>query len=335
MPGFTTHYLFGVDIYRTQTNTHLKKIIQSCPSAYTLGLQGPDIFFYHLPFLLGDDSKKIGSIMHKSKVNDFFKNYLLAMGSLLDREREIALSYFAGFLCHYYLDTTTHPYIYSQSKIYDIGGILADGDIVPPKDKMLYYAEHRTLETAIDTLMLKEQKDLLPSQFLKERVLKLPREVSHTLAHLLSQSINKTYYKEEVLSYRHLNHIFHDAKWECKILKDHTGHKKKWIEKLENRYIKFPLLSSMIPSDSFFDKEDILNISHKTWCYPWDTKSSFSSSFIELYHIASEKCIETLHSFWDYIDIPSDSMAAPAKQNIFLEKAGNLSYHTGQPLSIC
>ena len=48
MPGFTTHYLFGVNAYKDLKNTPLKKNICGNHAAYSLGLQGPDLFFYYL-----------------------------------------------------------------------------------------------------------------------------------------------------------------------------------------------------------------------------------------------------------------------------------------------
>ena len=52
MPGFTTHYLFGVDACRRLTSTSMHNMIRRDHSAYALGLQGPDLFFYSLPSYL-------------------------------------------------------------------------------------------------------------------------------------------------------------------------------------------------------------------------------------------------------------------------------------------
>ena len=43
---------------------------------YQLGLQGPDIFFYNLPILRHRDYRNVGTHMHESHVNLFFRNYL-------------------------------------------------------------------------------------------------------------------------------------------------------------------------------------------------------------------------------------------------------------------
>ena len=44
MPGFTTHYLFGVKAYNDLPNNYLKYLISKYRWLYQLGLRGP-IFF--------------------------------------------------------------------------------------------------------------------------------------------------------------------------------------------------------------------------------------------------------------------------------------------------
>ena len=48
MPGFTTHYLFGVKAYNDLPNNYLKHVISKYRWLYQIGLQGPDIFFIYI-----------------------------------------------------------------------------------------------------------------------------------------------------------------------------------------------------------------------------------------------------------------------------------------------
>lgn len=66
MPGFTTHYLFGVDACRRLTSTSMHNMIRRDHSAYALGLQGPDLFFYYLPSYLMH--RKILEIWHIARI---------------------------------------------------------------------------------------------------------------------------------------------------------------------------------------------------------------------------------------------------------------------------
>lgn len=75
MPGFTTHYLFGVDACRRLTSTSMHNMIRRDHSAYALGLQGPDLFFYYLPSYLMH-RKNIGDLAHRKDTGQFFADLL-------------------------------------------------------------------------------------------------------------------------------------------------------------------------------------------------------------------------------------------------------------------
>jgi len=50
MPGFTTHYIFGMKAYNDMPNSRLKHIVAKHRWLYQLGLQGPDMFFLQYPY---------------------------------------------------------------------------------------------------------------------------------------------------------------------------------------------------------------------------------------------------------------------------------------------
>ena len=100
VPGFTTHYLFGVKAYNDLPNNYLKHVISKYRWLYQLGLQGPDIFFYNVPILRHRDYRNVGSHMHEYQVNDFFKNSLLELSEIRSRQqKEEAAAFLAGFMC--------------------------------------------------------------------------------------------------------------------------------------------------------------------------------------------------------------------------------------------
>ena len=59
LPGFTTHYLFGVKAYNDLPNNYLKHVISKYRWLYQIGLQGPDIFFYNIPILRHRDYRNV------------------------------------------------------------------------------------------------------------------------------------------------------------------------------------------------------------------------------------------------------------------------------------
>ena len=68
MPGFTTHYLFGVDTYHELKDKQLKQVLRRQRQAFCLGLQGPDIFFYDIPYFVLYQ-KSLGAIARDASGN--------------------------------------------------------------------------------------------------------------------------------------------------------------------------------------------------------------------------------------------------------------------------
>ena len=100
MPGFTTHYIFGMKSYNDLPTNQLKFIIAKYRWLYQLGVQGPDMFFYNIPVLRHRDYRNVGSYMHEHHVQDFFSCCLKHLSSIASRQqREQGIAYLAGFFC--------------------------------------------------------------------------------------------------------------------------------------------------------------------------------------------------------------------------------------------
>ena len=156
MPGFTTHYLFGVDACRRLTSTSMHNMIRRDHSAYALGLQGPDLFFYSLPSYLMH-RKNIGDLAHRKDTGQFFANLLQSRKLFAGKKHSLSIAdaYICGFMGHYTLDCTIHPYVYAFT------GYNAQ---TPPSNTE-YFGQHAYFETELDSELLYEKKHLYPSQF--------------------------------------------------------------------------------------------------------------------------------------------------------------------------
>lgn len=171
MPGFTTHYLFGLNSFRELEEPDLVSCIRKFPHAFCMGLQGPDIFFYYLPSYLRS-SGNIGQLAHHKNTGVFLTQLLKSKDLFLEEtEQQIAISYICGFLGHYVLDTTCHPYIFAKSHYgtYDKG----------------YFGHHVYLETDIDAELLTYYKNCAPSEFNQSATLHISRKERHIIASLL------------------------------------------------------------------------------------------------------------------------------------------------------
>ncbi|MDY3715445.1 MAG: zinc dependent phospholipase C family protein [Blautia sp.] len=111
MPTTYTHDIFGKEVYE-QLPDEIKKVIRSGKSLYLTGLHGPDILFYHLPFL----KNKIydtGMQMHQKESADFFCR---AIVRYQEEPSDLTMAYILGFGCHFILDSTCHPYVSEYEK---------------------------------------------------------------------------------------------------------------------------------------------------------------------------------------------------------------------------
>lgn len=143
MPGFVTHYIFGVNAYKQIDNSDIHNIIYRNRQAYSLGLQGPDLFYYFMPASLGF-KPNIANIIHKKKTNEFFRQLIASVSSLTrHQDYETAFAYIEGFMGHYLLDTAMHPYVYSR-----VGTSISNRTL----------GEHFAIETDIDREVLWKYK---------------------------------------------------------------------------------------------------------------------------------------------------------------------------------
>ena len=111
MPAIYAHDSFGEAVI-SHLPQPLRKKLGKYPSALRLGFQGPDILFYHRPFIKNATKKK-GMALHLVPPEEFFvKQAIRLMEENPDLKPSPYLSYVAGFMCHFLLDTKLHPYIY-------------------------------------------------------------------------------------------------------------------------------------------------------------------------------------------------------------------------------
>lgn len=317
MPGFTTHYLFGLNAYQHMDNLPLKKNIRKNHTAYGLGLQGPDIFFYNLPSL-AIYGKNIGSVTH-SQNTGLFLYHLINSRKIFYKnpERQIAESYIAGFWGHYILDTHCHPYIYHKSGFTETNS--------------RYHGKHMALETDIDAALLRFYKHCPPSAFRQSSTISLTPLQSRTIAACLYYAYKKTFPNLHI-SYGTILFSIYSMRIGTACLRDVSGRKKAWIQKPEKLFLGYPLVSSLIPSDTLSSYDDPLNTLHSLWKNPWESSSVSNDSFCDLMEKAQEQYLQISDSlnllFYDGLQMQEETACIKK----LLKMLGNKSYHSGLTL---
>ncbi len=103
MPYHYAHYRFGRELIPGLSPSQ-RQCIGRFRRMYDMGLQGPDIFFYHLPFWKTEQGA-LGNKFHSQSGQVFFPQVCAAAKS------EAAQAYLYGLLAHYCLDAACHPYV--------------------------------------------------------------------------------------------------------------------------------------------------------------------------------------------------------------------------------
>ena len=106
MPDIVVHARFGAEVAEKLGLTVDSDI-------FAFGLLGPDPYLFYRclipPFV--HRPNRYSSVMHRQRTGDFLTE--LARRSRRDPDM---FAYLAGFLCHYALDSSTHPYINRKAK---------------------------------------------------------------------------------------------------------------------------------------------------------------------------------------------------------------------------
>ncbi len=123
MPAVYAHYKFGKKVYHALP-TDIREIIKENKAAYLLGLHGPDLLFYYHAYSK-NRINQLGVRMHKEKAVNFFER---ARRQYQKRPSYVLLSYLCGFLCHFMLDSTCHPYINHYMRERGVGHLEIETD---------------------------------------------------------------------------------------------------------------------------------------------------------------------------------------------------------------
>lgn len=317
MPGFTTHYLFGLNYYKNLTDAAQKELIRSRHGVYSLGLQGPDVFFYYLPSYVLHD-KNIGAVAHSRKTGLFLHSLIDSRGLFTDPvQADTAQAYVMGFLGHYLLDCTCHPYVYFRTHY--------RGDVPG------YFGKHVNLETAVDTILLEHEKGMPPSRFHQEDTLRLTWAEQRAAASVLHYAYSRTY-PELGIHYPTMLLAIRSLQWGVKKLRDPSGNKKKYIRRIEAVCPGYPILSPMTAADRPPAYSDPLNTKRQKWFNPFEEGQVSNASFYDLMETASREYTRIMELLCRMYQTAQDAPAERELYRAIAKRLGNRSYHSGLSL---
>ena len=307
MPAIIAHYLMSKASAKSLSNKEVFENIKQHSSIFYLGAQGPDI----LLFALGNkELNALGERMHREGIKSFYSECInrLRKTSIHDGRGELS-AYMAGFLCHYALDTCTHPYIYYKTGFSDEDGNLDIESTI----------RHRFFETTIDCILSNHLDDKDPfSQNVFEKISIASKKrvlIGKFLSDVIASSYNVFIYPED------LSKALKDIAFVYKMLSDKTGKKRAFAMKLSKVFRGIAPIAALIHYTPV-NTQDYLNERRDVWYYPWDDAIDVNLSFMDLF-------IKAVEDSAIYINAFEKTLQKQLDDKIALSILGNKNFSTG------
>lgn len=294
MPDILSHLICS-DEATKKLSIDVRSIINHHKKIFNLGAQGPDLFFYYkvYPWQNAGDIERFANTIHSSKTTEFFMNaantikqninhdpmgFFKAAHYDTDLHRQFA--YMAGFLTHYALDTSGHPYIFYHSGI-DSGH------------------NHKYLECIIDTLIM----DIYDAKKIKlhktGQAINLSTLDRLVVSDFLSKVIYDTY--NEKVDPDVVNRAIKDMSVVMKTMYDPRALKRGAFSVIDRvSKSKGKIVTATYPA-KLDSKIDYLNLQHNTWCHPLDETLTYNKSFLECFKEAIDYSNMLISGFTFYI----------------------------------
>lgn len=289
MPAAMTHYIHAEAVIKVLNacgiNTDERMVLW--------GAQGPDIMYFHraMPYQLGKSLRRVGSLLHKSGPERMIRT----MAELCRDKCSDVQSYVYGFLCHYSLDRTAHPYVYAMQEAYaEKEGIKYNHSYI-----------HNLIEHNIDVILLKKVKSLHPAEVNIDHVLCLDRDIIKRQSELLSNTL-KVIIPIQNIKTEKIEQAFYDMYRNTKTMIDH-GFKKRFVLGLEKVLHTGPALSSLIEGAESDDIMDYMNLAKESWKNPFDKNGhTYNDTFYDVFDKSIDDAVNLILRFIRFKDNETD-----------------------------
>ena len=304
MPAIFSHYYMA---------KHTKKLAENCGTvkdAYYWGAQGPDFFFFSRGIKPRGSLRKYGTLLQRGDPEILFKTFfdIYSAGGY----SEITLSYIQGFICHYALDRSVHPFIYRLSQK------------LVTRDDILSIFLHNRIEHNIDVHVLLDEKHVGGDKVCAISVLPANREVLFEISAFMTEVVRRMFGPSaRKVNQKQVFRCFKNARRTTKMLFDRTGRKQKFSRRVERILDIGPAFSGVIRPKEPDRDIDYLNMQKKTWYYPADVEAGNAEPHRESYYDMAEKAKA------DAVNMISDFDKC-LQSGKFSDFTGHISFTTGR-----
>lgn len=293
MPSTITHAYFAMDVY-DRLPLKRKEFLFDHKNFLKISGQSMDAFFFYyvLDWKKGKKLREFGSYFHNHKVYLFFEtliNYIKYNHFADDPE---VMSFLYGMLCHYILDSTTHPYIVYRSGKFEKG----------KKETYRYNQVHGEMESMIDNYLVALREGGNPYKFRSDLFC---FGSLHPFSNALKEVIDFTY--KEVFHITDFSIYYEKSLAKMKFFYRFVRYDPTGLKYLGYRFIDLISPKSCLrkaPLSYHIKRKEnrkLLNLDHEKWCNPTDKKMVSQESFRDLYLKSLFHAVKVIQQVDQYI----------------------------------
>ena len=275
MPEVVFHYYFADRVLRElpeEIGSHIRQEL------YQTGARGPDPFglirFWWPPAWRREHGKS--SVMHNTRSGQFFSALAKETRNAGQELKDELFSYLCGFLTHYRLDASCHPYIIDQTG-------LGPGTA----------GNHRSLEHALDRDLLRKYGLQLRDRPITRKLLPAG-PLPENMADPLNRVYRETFGWENAWS--NIRKALKDERRFLRLTEDPLGALAKLLPRSCGGTIR-----SLSYAEKAYEDADIWNRERRTWHHPYDPGLESGSSLEELAEEALRKATAGIIGLYGYI----------------------------------
>jgi len=273
-----------------------------------IAAQGPDPFYYVLSKKYTNKPRKIADLMHDTATGLMLTNIVKEVKRNLTPE---TYTFLVGFVSHYVLDITIHPYVYYHVGEYDKNN----------PETYEYRGLHVKFERSIDYDIMQRDLKKKPHTFKFYKTYFPAYNLPTSVSDIVARTVYETY------------HIGHSAEiyqlgvqTMQKVLKryayDRFGLKKALFKIIDLFNRKQDLLLQDISLYNHTSDFDYINVEHRAWHHPV-TNEIHKDSVLMLYQKALKDAKDMMTEINDYI--------FNNKKVNFKNLFPNISFNSGMP----
>ena len=309
MPATVTHAYFSNDVYDILPNQIKERISLSRIKMFG---QGTDpLMFYHLFSVKpGKKIRLMQRVCHRQHTRDFFCQFIEDIKKSHLEEDSDVCSFLCGFICHYVLDSTIHPFV-----IYKTGNFDKHNKVTYKYNNL-----HLFMETYLDNHLIRKREHQNPYSF---SIVKYSFDLapfSSGLNQVIHSSFDKVYHVSNMDSIYY--QALKDMKFSLQVFRQDRFGIKKFFYKLADtftprRCFRFEAISYHYTMHPAYD---FLNFKHRLWRNPTTYSITSHDSFYDLYIKSLKLAKKIIEDTFDYLSGQDVDLNSVFK---------NLSYTTG------